>query len=126
MAPVVCASCGLANIPERSSCKQCGESLRAPAPVPTEENSVQLTLDERRDILDAEIVRQVTAGWRVVSRTDTTAQLLTDRGPNGCIGLLLLIFFVVPGILYMLLYKGSSSMYIDVDPFGQVRRTTHG
>ena len=82
-----------------------------------------LSIDERKAILDAEIARQVQSGWRLTSRTDIAAQMVADQGPNGCIAILLLLFFIVPGILYLLLYRGSKSLYIEIDENGEIRRT---
>jgi hypothetical protein len=82
-----------------------------------------MTIDERRAILEEEIAKQVRAGWTVVSRTDTTAQLTATEGPNGCVLLFLLLFFIIPGILYVLFYKGSKSLYLEVDEQGNVKHT---
>lgn len=87
------------------------------------ESADVITIEARRAILDAEIANQVKTGWRVVSRTDTTAQLVKDKGPDGCITIFLLLFFIVPGILYMILYKGSENLYLEVDDRGNVKRT---
>ncbi len=90
------------------------------------ENTDTLTVEARRIILDAEVAKQVTLGWRVTSRTDTTAQLVKDKGPDGCITIFLLLFFIVPGILYMILYKGSENLYLEVDEQGNIKRTGQG
>ena len=82
-----------------------------------------VTVEARRAVLDGEVASQVKLGWRVVSRTDTTAQLVKDKGPDGCVTIFLLLFFIVPGILYMILYKGSENLYLEVDDHGNVKRT---
>jgi hypothetical protein len=86
-------------------------------------NGNVLTVDERKAVLETEISKEVRQGWRVISRTDTTAQLSKDVGPNGCVAIVLLLFLIVPGILYLLLFKGTESLYLEVDEQGAIKRT---
>jgi len=82
-----------------------------------------LSLEERREILDREIAKYVKEGWRVVSRTDTTAQLLRDKSASCMLAFILALFLIVPAILYYLLYRGTEGLYIEVDEAGEVHIT---
>lgn len=86
----------------------------------------QLTTTERKAILDAEVATQVQAGWRVASRTDTTAQLTRNTGPNLVIALLLLIIMILPGLLYLAFASGKRTLYLEVDVYGNIQRTERG
>lgn len=118
--PIACPRCGRLNSSARTTCKSCGASLNEPE---VDVSAVPLSIEERKAILDAEIANQVKLGWRVASRTDTTAQLVADKKPDGCVAVLLLLFLLVPGILYLLLYRGSRSLYLEVNEQGRVLRT---
>lgn len=81
------------------------------------------TLARRKAILDEEVRRYVKKGWRVEERDDTSAQLVKDKSPSCLLALILAIFFILPAILYLLLYKGTESLYIEVDEDGEVHTT---
>ena len=53
------------------------------------------TLDERKAILEAEIIKQQKKGWQIASRTDTTCQITKEKRPDGCITAILIILFVI-------------------------------
>jgi len=78
------------------------------------------TLDERRSILDAEIEKQQRKGWQIASRTDTTCQMTKEKRPDGCTTAILIILFVIPGILYLILMKGTNTVYIEISEEGEV------
>ena len=82
-----------------------------------------LTIEERRQILEQEISKYVKQGWRVVSRTDTSAQLTRDKRASCLLALILALFLLVPAILYLLLYRGTEGIYIEVDEHGNVHAT---
>jgi hypothetical protein len=117
--PVTCPACGLVNYGGRKTCKQC----KTPLDEAVVSAEATLSLEERRVILEREVSKHTSQGWRVVSRTETSAQLERQTQANGCLGLLLLACFIVPGILYFLLYKGTEGLYIDVQADGRVRAT---
>lgn len=82
-----------------------------------------LTIEERRQILEQEIAKYVKQGWRVISRTDTSAQLTRDKRASCLLALILALFLLVPAILYLLLYRGTEGLYIEVDEHGNVHVT---
>lgn len=82
-----------------------------------------LSLEERKARLDQEISGYAKMGWRVVSRTDTTAQLTKDKTASCVVAIILALFLIVPAILYLLLYKGTESLYLEVDEEGKVTKT---
>jgi hypothetical protein len=122
---VTCPECGLVNYGGRRTCKRCKAPLEGAeaqtAPIVAASGAL-LSLDERREILEREVSKLSRQGWRVVSRTDTSAQLEMQKQANGCLGLILLLFFIIPGILYFVLYKGTKGLYIEVQADGRVRR----
>lgn len=86
--------------------------------------SAVISIEQRRAILDEQIARAVRGGWRLATRTDTTAQLVRERRASCLVALILCLFLIVPGILYVLLYKGQRGLYIEVDELGRVHTTT--
>lgn len=105
---LICTKCGFSNIPERRTCRSCSAVLYSEEATPshTTSSAVPISLAERKSNLDQEIVRQVRAGWLLITRTDTSAQMVSGRS----------------GLLTSLL-KRSESLYIEVDEFGNIRHT---
>jgi hypothetical protein len=79
-----------------------------------------MTIEERKAILANEIVKYVDQGWRVTSQTDTTVQLTKDKRASCLVALLLALLFILPAVLYLLLYKGTESLFLEVTQDGQV------
>jgi len=84
-----------------------------------------LTLEARTAILDREVARYVKRGFRLVTRTPTTAQLLKPKHFSFlwatlwfcCLGI---------GLLFYLFYYWSrrdQTIYLEVDPTGRIRKT---
>jgi hypothetical protein len=84
------------------------------------------TIEECKIKLEADISRHVSHGWRVQTRTETTCQLVKDKKPNGCLIIILLLLFIIPGIVYMFMFKGTASLYIDVNNNGEIKYITDG
>lgn len=84
------------------------------------------TIEERKAILDKDIFRHGNHGWRVASRTDTKCLLVRDKKAKGCLFIFLLLLFIVPGIIYLFMYKGRSSLTIEVTEEGRVKYYTTG
>jgi hypothetical protein len=85
-----------------------------------EEAAKDCGLEERTAILNQAILEYVNLGWRVISQTPTTAQLVRDKHANGCLAFILFFLLIVPCILYLLLYKGAESCYLEVNIKGRV------
>ena len=83
-----------------------------------------LTEYERSAILDKEIERYIRSGYRVVSRTPTTAQLVKPKGFSIIIAFLAFLILIVGLVLYLLWYlaKRDSQVYLTVDERGKVHR----
>jgi hypothetical protein len=79
-----------------------------------------LPIEERKMILDQEVNKFVRQGWHMVSRTDTAVQLSRDKRASCLLAMLLLIFFILPALLYLLLYRGTENLYLEVDEYGRV------
>lgn len=124
MAMKPCPYCGFPNIEERSICKACKQDMRLEvAPVST----TPLPPAELSRLLEAEIVRQQAAGWRLQTRTETTAQLVREvSNTNGCLLIILLCLAIIPGILYAAFAKRTSSLYITIDSYGRIQRVLDG
>lgn len=86
--------------------------------------SEPMTTDMRRNILDKEIQSYVRKGYRVLSQTDTSAQLVKPKKFSFLLAVLLLILMVLPFIVYLLMYMAAKdkTVYITVDPQGRVTR----
>lgn len=83
-----------------------------------------LPLDARRAILDQEITRYVRKGYRVLSQTDTSAQLVRPKRFNLLLAVLLLVLMVLPFIVYLLMYLAArdTTVYLSVDAQGRITR----
>jgi hypothetical protein len=79
------------------------------------------TLEERKAILENEVTKQLRKGWNISSRTETGCQLIQNKKRNGCLLVFLFLFFIIPGIFYLLLTQGKTiSVFIEVNEEGQV------
>ena len=83
-----------------------------------------LSTEERRGILEREIKKYVRRGYRVVSQTDTTAQLVRAKKFSCLWALLWLLVFGIGLIVYLIYYaaKRDDQVYIEVDERGKVKR----
>jgi hypothetical protein len=84
------------------------------------------TIEERKAILDKDIFRHVNHGWRVSSRSDTKCLMVREKKPKGCIFVLLLLLFIIPGIIYLFIKKGQSTLKIEVTNEGNIRYNATG
>lgn len=79
------------------------------------------TIEERKAILDAEIIKQQKKGWQVTSRTNTTCQLIKDKKPETIVVIILILLFVIPGILYLIFMKGAITVYVEITDNGEIK-----
>ena len=79
------------------------------------------TLEERRAILESEIVKQQKKGWQISSRSETTCQLTKEKKPETIVVVILILLFVIPGLLYLIFTKGIMTVYIEVDEQGDIK-----
>lgn len=84
------------------------------------------TIEERRSILDKDIFKHVNHGWRVATRSDTKCLLVKDKKIKGCLLFFLLLLFIVPGIIYLFIYKGRNTLKIEVTQEGNIKYYTTG
>lgn len=91
----------------------------------TQTAPVALSLEERRAVLDREVARYVKRGFRVESRTDTTAQLVKPKKFSLFWAVVWFLCAVFPFIVYLLWYaaKRDEQVYLQVDERGRVERT---
>lgn len=89
---------------------------------------VPLTEGERAARLDVEIQRYVARGYRLVSRTPTTAQLVKPKEFNVGCAVLGLLFLVIGLFLYLLIYLGEKDLtaYLTVDELGTIQAQGNG
>jgi len=82
-----------------------------------------MSTDDRQTILQQEINKYVRRGFRVVSQTSTTAQLVKPKKFSFLWAALWLLVFGVGIFIYLLYYaaKRDKQVYIEVDPSGRVR-----
>jgi cell division septal protein FtsQ len=79
----------------------------------------------REAILDREVQNYVRRGYRVVSRTPTTAQMVKPKKFSLILALLGLLIAVVGLVIYVIIYMamGDSQVYLTVDVNGKIHRT---
>ena len=77
---------------------------------------------QRVAALDAEIRKYIASGFRVVSRTETTAQLVKPKKFSFWWAAFWTLALLVGLILYLFWYaaKKDETVYLEVDQFGQV------
>jgi hypothetical protein len=76
-------------------------------------------------VLDAEVAKYIRQGYRVISRTPTTAQLVKPKK----LSLLWAIFWAIVGLGFGLLFyiawyyiKSDKTVYLTVDAQGRIRK----
>jgi excisionase family DNA binding protein len=79
------------------------------------------TFDERKTILDAEIIKQQKKGWQISNRTDMTCQLIKENKPEIIVVVILFLLFLIPGILYLILMKGTVTIYVEINEDGEIK-----
>ena len=84
------------------------------------------TIEQRRSILDKDIFKHVNHGWRVATRSDTKCLLTRDKKAKGFLLIFLLLLFVVPGIIYLYVYKGRNTLMIEVTEEGNIKYNATG
>ena len=87
------------------------------------ENSQQeLSIEQRKDILQREIAKYARKGFQVVSQTDTTAQLIKPKSFSCLLAVLLLLIVLLPLVIYLIYYasKIDEAVYLEVDARGGV------
>ena len=97
-----------------------GDTMQQPSA--QSEVTTAISTQDRRKVLQAEIRRRVSNGYRVISQTDSTAQLTKPRKFSLFWGVVLgLTFFGL--VLYLLWYVSrakETAIYIEVDDDGRV------
>jgi uncharacterized membrane protein len=83
-----------------------------------------LPIEERREILQAEIRKYVKRGFRVISQTDTTAQLLKPKKLSLFWAIFWFLMLFIPFVIYLLIYmaRKDEQVWLEVDPDGKVNR----
>jgi hypothetical protein len=84
------------------------------------------TIEERRSILAKDIFKHVNHGWRVVTRSDIKCLLKRDRPLKGSVFILLSLLFIIPGIVYLFIPKGRSTLLIEVNEEGNIHYNASG
>lgn len=79
------------------------------------------TLEERKALLEAEIIKQQKKGWQIANRTDVTCQLIKEKKPEVIVVIILFLLFVIPGLLYLILMKGHITVYVEVNEEGDIK-----
>ena len=85
----------------------------------------QMSLSERTYILDSEVERYVRRGYRFVSGTPTTAQLVKPKEFSFLWATVWLFVLVIGLVVYILYYtsKKDDLIHLEVDVYGTVRTT---
>lgn len=86
--------------------------------------SEPMTTEMRRNVLEQEIQRYVRSGYRVMSQTETSAQLVKPKKFHLLLAIILLLAMVLPFVIYLLMYMAAKdkTVYITVDSQGRVTR----
>ena len=119
-----CPRCGQLNTNRRKSCKKCGVDL-AEARGEAEqqaESEPEVPSATRSEKLEQSIEHYVSQGYRVVSRTEKSAQLVRPKEFSFFAALLWFLVFGVGLMIYILYYlaKSDNMVYLRVTPSGIV------
>jgi hypothetical protein len=77
------------------------------------------TIDERKAILDAEVIKWQRKGWQVLNRTDFNCQLRKKKDIDGCLALFLFLLAIIPGIIYLVVASGKeNTLFVEVSENG--------
>ena len=76
------------------------------------------TIEERKSILDKEVLKLVEKGWIVKSRTDTTCFLIKGDTAMGCLSLLVSLL-----VLFPFFDERIKTRIIEVSPEGKIKRS---
>lgn len=84
-----------------------------------------LSLEERRNRLQQILRSDTGSGWRVLSQTDTTAQL--EKGSKTSHGLHIFLSIITLGLwipvwAIIAITTGRKQRYVEVDEYGNVHR----
>ena len=120
---VPCPHCAEPIRREAVVCRYCGRDLRTPAPAQLAKSQAPgLLIEQRTAFLDQQIRQYANRGFRVISRSETTAQLIKPKKFSFILAALGLLLGGVGLILYLLYYwsQKDQSVLIQVDPQGRV------
>lgn len=120
-----CPYCAEEIQDEAIVCRYCGRQLtntQAASGASTASAPGEKTLEERQALLQREISSYVSRGFRVVSQTQITAQLVKPKKFSCLVAIICLILAVLPFILYLLYYlaKRDETVYLEVNPQGRI------
>lgn len=83
-----------------------------------------ISLEKRREILNRTIANYSRQGWRLISQTDTTAQLVKPKSFSCLWATLWFLLFGIGILIYLFYYWGKKedTVFISVNEYGQVSR----
>ncbi len=84
-----------------------------------------LSIEERSAILDREIAKYIKRGFRVIARTDITAQLIKPKKFSFLWAILWFLLLGVGILVYLIYYwsKRDETIYLQINPYGRIKRT---
>ncbi|MBA3565245.1 MAG: hypothetical protein H0W31_00130 [Actinobacteria bacterium] len=92
----------------------------------TEVVAERMSSEERARILELEVSSQVRKGWRVVSQTQTQAQLVKGKPTNHILHLILSIITVGAWLIVWILVAllaGEKQKHLSVNEWGGISRS---
>lgn len=95
------------------------DKFKTPGKIIEEYSKELLPLETRKSILQVEMSKWISRGYRVQSQTDTNAQMLKGKRVDGCLLIILLCLGVVPGLIYLVVQKDKTA-YITIDERGKI------
>lgn len=82
-----------------------------------------VTTTDRRETLAAVVQRQSEMGWKVISQTETQAQLVKGKPTNHLLHLILSVItigFWIPVWICVAIFTGEKRRFVNVDAHGRV------
>jgi len=119
-----CPRCGQLNTIRRKTCKECGVDLsEARGEIEQQaESEPEVSSALQSEKLEQNIAHYVSQGYRIVSRTEKSAQLVRPKEFSFFAALLWFLVFVVGLMIYIFYYlaKSDDLIYLRVTQSGTV------
>jgi hypothetical protein len=115
-----CPGCGVVWDAGARFCNACGSGADGPAPPPV------VLPEQRRRVLQERVNHYVDQQYRVISQTETAAQLVKPKRFSVVWFLLWCLLALVGGLVYIIYHafmKRERQVYLQVDEHGRVRET---
>jgi len=112
-----CGQCGREATTDDRFCRSCGAALDAPATVAT---VTTVAASDDRQLIDKEIAAYTQAGWKIVSRNESSFQAAKPKQASAGIAALLVMAPGLFGLLALCIYPSGAFVLFGIALIGAV------